>query len=87
MRMLATTMQPSPIIVDNTGTVHSNQPLFKDKQATSINGFLGLLLHIGLGLANLILLALGPAALLIVITGPLWLVIWNSYVIVNPTLK
>ena len=80
-------MQPASIVVDNTGAMPPNQPMFKDRQATSINGFLGLLLHIGLGFANLIFLALGPAALLVIITGPLWPVIWNSYAIVTQGIR
>ena len=33
---------------------------------------------------NIILLATGPGALLLIITGPIWIILWNSYVIVNP---
>jgi regulator of protease activity HflC (stomatin/prohibitin superfamily) len=37
-----------------------------------------------LSIVNIGLLFTGPGAALLIITGPLWLVMWNSYVIVNP---
>ena len=77
-------MQPAAVNIPTQAIMPPNEPQFKDKQATSINGFIGLLLHLGLSVFNLILTATGPGALLLIITGPIWLVLWNSYVIVNP---
>ena len=62
---------------------------FKDSPLNSINGFLGLGIHLLLS----IVLLLGqvmwafswPLALLLNVGGGvLWLLLWNSYVIVNP---
>ncbi|MBR84612.1 MAG: hypothetical protein CMA85_01540 [Euryarchaeota archaeon] len=63
----------------------NTEPIYHDIEATSINGFIGLALHILLGLFNFILLVSNSvAALLLLITGPIWLIYWKSYVIVNP---
>ena len=77
-------MQPTAVTIPAQSAMPVNEPQFKDKDATSINGFVGLLIHLGLGIFNLVLTATGPGALLLIITGPIWLVMWNSYVIVNP---
>ena len=63
-----------------------NEPTYRDIEGYAINGFLGLLMHLALGLANLVLpLLLGPLSVIIqIITVPLWFVMFNSYVIVNP---
>ena len=61
------------------------EPIYHDIEAQSINGFIGLVLHILLGLFNFILLVSNSlAALILLITGPIWLIYWKSYVIVNP---
>lgn len=63
----------------------SNEPIYHDIKAQSISGFIGLALHIFLGLFNFILLVSNSAAvLLLLITGPIWLIYLKSYVIVNP---
>ena len=63
----------------------ANETRFRDKQGSlTVNGFLGLILHLILSIVNIRLLFTGPGAALLLITGPLWLLIWNSYVIVNP---
>ena len=77
-------MQTTAVTIPAQSAMPPNAPQFKDKDATSINGFIGLLIHIGLSVFNLALTATGPGALLLIITGPIWLVMWNSYVIVNP---
>ena len=77
-------MQPAAVTIPAQSAMPPNEPQFKDKDATSINGFVGLLIHLGLSVFNLVLTATGPGALLLIITGPIWLVMWNSYVIVNP---
>ncbi len=77
-------MQPQQVVMPPNTYAPSTEPQFRDKDATSINGFLGLGIHIGLSLFNIILLATGPGALLLIITGPIWIILWNSYVIVNP---
>lgn len=67
------------------GTGNKHDPIYRDIEAKSINGFLGLGIHIILvPILNIILAVSGPAAILLIITGPLWLVMWNSYVVVNP---
>ena len=62
------------------------EPTYRDIEGYAINGFLGLLMHLALGLANLVLpLLLGPLTVIIqIITVPLWFIMFNSYVIVNP---
>ena len=77
-------MQPATVSIPVQPAMPQNQPQFKDKKATSINGFLGLGLHLFLSIFNIVLLFTGPGALLLLITGPLWLLVWNCYVIVNP---
>ena len=78
-------MQPATVSIPAQAVVPQTEPQFRDKQAKSINGFLGLILHlIVLSIINLALMVSGPGALLLIITGPIWLVMWNSYVIVNP---
>ena len=78
-------MQPATVSIPAQAVMPQTEPQFKDKQAKSINGFLGLILHlIGLSVINIALMFTGPGAALLIITGPLWLVLWNSYVIVNP---
>jgi regulator of protease activity HflC (stomatin/prohibitin superfamily) len=63
-----------------------NEPTYHDIDGYTINGFLGLLMHLALGLVNLILpILLGPLTVIIqIFTVPLWFVMFNSYVIVNP---
>ena len=71
----ATTIQMDP----------NQEPQFRDLNSKSLNGFLGLGLHLLLSLVNLgLLISASWASLLLLITGPLWLIMWNSYVIVNP---
>ena len=69
---------------DTVIAIKNNEPIYRDIDAKSMNGFLGLLIHILLGFFNVIILAAGSAGILVLITGPLWVVMWNSYVIVNP---
>ena len=81
-------MQPSPQGQPAPTTQHP-RPTFKDAPLSSINGFAGLGVHAGLSLILLfgqILWAFAwPVALLLNIGGGiLWLLLWNSYVIVNP---
>ena len=71
-------MQPASVSIPVQSTMPQTEPQFKDKKATSINGFIGLLLHLILSVFNIFLLFTGPGALLLIITGPLWLVMWNS---------
>lgn len=67
------------------GTDNKHEPIYRDIEAKAINGFLGLGIHIVLlPILNIILAASGPAGILLIITGPLWLLMWNSYVVVNP---
>ena len=77
-------MQPAAVSIPTQVVMPQTEPQFKDKKAKSINGFIGLLIHLSLSVFNILLLATGPGALLLIITGPLWLILWNSYVIVNP---
>ena len=77
-------MQPAAVSIPNQVVVPQTEPQFKDKDAKSINGFIGIAIHLVLSVFNLGLTATGPGALLLIITGPIWLVMWNSYVIVNP---
>ena len=77
-------MQPAAVSIPTQAVMPQTEPQFKDKEANSINGFIGLLIHLSLSVFNILLLATGPGALLLIITGPIWLVLWNSYVIVNP---
>jgi regulator of protease activity HflC (stomatin/prohibitin superfamily) len=67
------------------GTGDKNEPMYRDIEAKSVNGFIGLGIHIILlPILMVILAASGPLGVLLIITGPLWLLMWNSYVIVNP---
>lgn len=77
-------MQPATVVIPTQQAMPANDPQFKDKPGSAINGFLGLFLHIILSIFNIGLLFTGPGAALLLITGPLWLLMWNSYVIVNP---
>ena len=78
-------MQPQSVNLQLDAVKHTNEPQYKDiKSKGSINGFLGLMIHLGFTVFNLALTAAGPGALLLILTGPLWLLMWNSYVIVNP---
>ena len=77
-------MQPAAVSIPNQVVVPQTEPQFKDKDAKSINGFIGVAIHLVLSVFNLGLTATGPGALLLIITGPIWLLMWNSYVIVNP---
>ena len=81
-------MQPSPQ-GQPAPTAQHPRPTFKDAPLSSINGFAGLGVHAGLSLILLfgqILWGIAwPVALLLNIGGGiLWLLLWNSYVIVNP---
>ncbi len=65
------------------------EPTFKDINAKAINGFLGLILHLALAVTNLVLMILiaptgGLSVLILILTIPLFLVMFNSYVIINP---
>ncbi len=77
-------MQPAAVVIPTQPQIPMDEPQFKDKKGSTINGFIGLFLHFVLSVVNIVLLFTGPGALLLIITGPLWLVMWNSYVIVNP---
>ena len=77
-------MQPAAVVIPAQSVMPANEPQFRDKPGSAINGFLGLFLHLILSIVNIGLLFTGPGAALLIITGPLWLVMWNSYVIVNP---
>ena len=64
-------------------------PTYRDVEATAINGFLGLAMHVALTFLNIVLTVLSGASsgLTVIpqlITVPLWFVMFNSYVIVNP---
>ena len=70
-----------------------NEIQFKDLERASMSGFLGLFIHWiivpAIFLICAVLYAAGPAGialagLLHVLIGILWLVMWNSYVIINP---
>lgn len=61
------------------------EEIIQDIEIGSLNGFVGLALHLGLGLFNLVILISGSlAGALIIITGPLWMVYTNSYMIIQP---
>ena len=73
--------------------VRRKESITQDFEKKTLNGFVGIFLHIiVLGFVNLLLLiltgvggALGGLAFLVTIfTGPLWLVYWNSYIIIAP---
>ncbi|MBT3641507.1 MAG: SPFH domain-containing protein [Euryarchaeota archaeon] len=66
-------------------TVIRKEELIKDIEKSSLNGFIGLGLHILLGLFNFIILSMSNTfSGLIIITGPLWLIYTNSYMIIQP---
>ena len=66
-------------------TVIRKEALIKDIEKSSLNGFIGLGLHILFGLFNLIIIIMGDfISALIIITGPLWLIYTNSYMIIQP---
>ncbi|MBT4803154.1 MAG: SPFH domain-containing protein [Euryarchaeota archaeon] len=66
-------------------TVIRKEELIKDIEKSSLNGFIGLGLHILLGLFNFIILSMtNMFSGLIIITGPLWLIYTNSYMIIQP---
>lgn len=72
-----------------TTSLKDSEPTFRDIKAKAINGFLGLVIHLSLGITNMMLLILiGPTSglsiLPLLLTTPLFLVMFNSYVIVNP---
>lgn len=72
-----------------TSSLKDSEPTFRDIEAKAINGFLGLVIHLLLGITNMMLLILiGPTSglsiLPLLLTTPLFLVMFNSYVIVNP---
>ena len=72
-----------------TSSLKDSEPTFRDIKAKAINGFLGLAIHLLLGITNMMLLILvGPTSglsiLPLLLTTPLFLVMFNSYVIVNP---
>ena len=61
------------------------EEIVQDIEKGTLNGFLGLGLHLLLGIFNAIILASGSVVgALIIITGPLWLLYTNSYVIIQP---
>ena len=66
-------------------TVIRKEALIKDIEKSSLNGFIGLGLHILFGLFNLIIIIMGDfISALKIITGPLWLIYTNSYMIIQP---
>jgi len=78
-------MDKTPITV----SLKDSEPTYRDIKAKAINGFLGLGVHLSLGITNMVLLVLiGPTSglsiLPLLLTTPLFLVMFNSYVIVNP---
>ena len=71
----------------------ANEIQFRDVELTSMSGWLGLFLHIIiipiLFLASFVLYAGGGIGILLgilsqIVIGILWLLMWNSYVIINP---
>ena len=61
------------------------EEIIQDIERTSLNGFVGLALHLLLGLFNLIII--GSASIisaLILISGPTWVIYTNSYLIIQP---
>ena len=55
-------MQPATVSIPAQAVMPQNEPQFKDKKASSINGFLGLGLHLFLSIFNIVLLFTGPGA-------------------------
>ena len=73
--------------------VRRKESITQDFEKKTLNGFIGIFIHIiVLGFVNLLLIILtgiggalgGLAFLITVFTGPLWLVYWNSYIIIAP---
>ena len=73
--------------------VRRKESITQDFEKKTVNGFIGIFIHIiVLGFVNLLLMILmgvggalgGLAFLVTVFTGPLWLVYWNSYIIIAP---
>jgi len=73
--------------------VRRKENITQDFEKNTLNGFIGIFLHfIVLGFINLLLLILtgaggalgGLAFLIMIFTGPLWLIYWNSYIIIAP---
>ena len=74
--------------------VRRKESITQDFEKKTLNGFLGIFFHIFvLGFINLLLMGLlgsgvpalaGLAFLVTILTGPLWLVYWNSYIIIAP---
>ena len=62
---------------------NTHEPTYRDIDAKTINGFLGLGIHLIL-LPVLQIIAAIVAWPLNIIFTPLWFLMWNSYVIVNP---
>ena len=66
-------------------SLSKNEPTYRDIEGYAINGFLGLLMHLALGLANLVMGLISPWLIPVqIVTVPLWFAMFNSYVIVNP---
>ena len=76
-------MQPATVSIPVQPAVPQNQPQFKDKKATSINGFVGLALHLFLSVFNIVLLFTDRGTSTDHHRTTL-LLVWNCYVIVNP---
>ncbi|MAK25132.1 MAG: SPFH domain-containing protein [Methanobacteriota archaeon] len=60
-----------------------SEPRYRDVDAKSINGFLGVGIHLIL-LPILLIIGALVAWPLNIILAPLWFLMWNSYVVVNP---
>ncbi|MBF92858.1 MAG: hypothetical protein CMB78_03705 [Euryarchaeota archaeon] len=60
-----------------------SEPRYRDVDAKSINGFLGVGIHLIL-LPVLLIIGALVAWPLNIILAPLWFLMWNSYVVVNP---
>ena len=80
---------------ENMDTQHkaTDEIQFKDIERASINGFLGLLIHLiivpVIFLATFLLYAGGAAGVILaillqIIISILWCIMWNSYVVINP---
>jgi len=71
-------MQENQVVSKN-----KDEPLYRDIDAKTINGFLGLGIHLIILPVVQIIVALVAWPLNIIFT-PLWFLMWNSYVVVNP---
>ena len=80
---------------ENMDTQHkaTDEIQFKDIERSSINGFLGLFIHLiivpVIFLATFVLYAGGAAGVILaillqIIISILWCIMWNSYVVINP---